>query len=382
MGAYQQMGHNSSNLLFQDELADYEGAILSPVNEDEAAVRELLERARSERPKMRMIFDPQLYVPTSNRGQLRSWKHFPDDVESADLASEAWWTNTNKELSTVVKGLGVDAACSPVVVPRVYSDTYYARCVSVGDELGSRLPKTEVLQTVLVDLDNLTADGRPDTIASIISASELRRVFLVVCASIEPRREIADVDGLKGVMRLIKLLEEGGQSVLVGFCSSEVLLWKAAGASSCATGKFFNLRRFTPSRFEEPGGGGGQLPYWFEEGLFAYLRQPDVLRVERAIGFSDATQRNPFTETILQKIRAGEPWVAEGWRQFMWWFADFEARADRALARESLRTAERNWRELEDRDVLMEEARNDGGWIRPWRRAVAEFDEAPPERDG
>ena len=32
-----------------------------------------------------------------------------------------------------------------------------------------------------------------------------------------------------------------------------------------------------------------------------------------------------------------------------------------------LRDAETNWTALEDADILMEESRNDGGWLRPWR---------------
>ena len=38
-----------------------------------------------------------------------------------------------------------------------------------------------------------------------------------------------------------------------------------------------------------------------------------------------------------------------------------------------LRNADSNWRILDDSDVLLEERRNDGGWIRPWRRALTEF---------
>lgn len=40
--------------------------------------------------------------------------------------------------------------------------------------------------------------------------------------------------------------------MLVGFASTDVVLWKAAGAKACATGKFANLRRFTTNRFNEP----------------------------------------------------------------------------------------------------------------------------------
>jgi hypothetical protein len=89
---------------------------------------------------------------------------------------------------------------------------------------------------------------------------------------------------------------------------------------------------------------------------------------------SDSSQRNPFAQQILQRA-PGAPWVALGWRQFMWWFADVEARIDRGTAsvRDLLRDAENRWLDLENADVLMEEPRNNGSWVRPWRRALAEY---------
>lgn len=60
---------------------------------------------------------------------------------------------------------------------------------------------------------------------------------------------------------------------------------------------------------------------------------------------------------------------------FLFWFADVENRLETGTVDASrlLRTADGNWRTLDDADVLMEERRNDGGWIRPWRRALSEF---------
>lgn len=63
------------------------------------------------------------------------------------------------------------------------------------------------------------------------------------------------------------------------------------------------------------------------------------------------------------------------WRQFLFWFADLEKRMDTSGATASaiLRNADGNWRKLDDSDFIMEERRNDGGWIRLWRRAISEF---------
>ena len=85
---------------------------------------------------------------------------------------------------------------------------------------------------------------------------------------------------LAGIMELIKILEDTGKPVIVSHCSSEMILFKAAGASHCATGKFFNLRRFTKTRYEDSSAGGGQLPYWFEQSLLAFLRGTDVIRLQ------------------------------------------------------------------------------------------------------
>ncbi len=43
---------------------------------------------------------------------------------------------------------------------------------------------------------------------------------------------------------LLEYIEGRALRVLVAYTSTGVLLWKAAGAHECASGKFFSLRRF------------------------------------------------------------------------------------------------------------------------------------------
>jgi hypothetical protein len=178
-------------------------------------------------------------------------------------------------------------------------------------------------------------------------------------------------------MRLINALTEAGLIVTVGFCSSEMILWKAAGAHSCATGKFFNLRRFTITRWAEPGGGGGQIPYWFEESLLAFLRQSDLLRVQQRGLLSSSSRANPFGEQILAAIPNKMPWLGLGWRQFLHWFGDVEYRLENALttAEDLVSHADENWATIESSKprIFMEERPNDGTWIRQWLRALEEF---------
>ena len=378
MPVYHQMGHHSENLLLVPELNRYAGAILSPVNyseDDVAGQIRLAERIG----EFEFLFDPQLYYPNTMRGRLREWSYFPDDVDTADIASDAWWDRLLDALCEVCARVAPSALCSPAVVPRVFGDAYYSQLVAVADRLSERLvgTRTTAIQTALIGMDDVASSERAHAISSVLTGSRCDRLYLVLCGAVEPRRELADVEALKGAMMLIRLLRDAGVSVVVGFCSSDVVLWETAGAEACATGKFFNLRRFSSSRFDEPSQGGGQLPYWCEESLLAFLRESDVLRLQRRGDLSDASLHNPFGQAILDRFdqEPGTAWLALGWKQFMYWFMDVESRIaeERIDVREMLRRAETVWLTLEDAGVLMEEPRNNGSWLRPWRRAVSEY---------
>ncbi len=384
MAVLHQMGHHSNNLIDLPDMSAYAGAIFSPINCTEAEAALQGRQAKQSRGDFEVILDPQLYVPASERGKLRKWSYFPKDVDTADLTAPRWWTDLNKRIALVCKRIGTDAVCSPVVIPKVFDDKYYSNAVRVGSELHALVKQNgvSVLQTALVNLAELASSSRPLELASIFSGTDADRVYLVLVGSTPPRREITEVDELSGAMQLISALERNDVPVTVGFCSSDVVLWKTGGASCCASGKFFNLRRFTRQRFEEPAEGGGQLPYWFEEGLMAFLRQGDLLRIYKRGLVSEASGRNPFGQQILAQIGEAErtrtklkPWLAMSWRQFLFWFADVERRlSDGTIDAESLLAyADTNWSRLDKDKVLMEERGNDGTWVRAWLNAVNEY---------
>ncbi len=236
----------------------------------------------------------------------------------------------------------------------------------------------DIYLTAIVRLSDLTEENRSAEIASLLSSTLFTKVYLVFLSNIEPRREFSDSEELKGAMKLIKYLEDSGIQVTVGFSSSDLILWKAAGAKNCASGKYFNLRRFTPSRWEPSAGGGGQLPYWFEESTMAYLREPDLQRLRTSRMLDPNNSRNPFSSQILRVLDAeeGEAWLALSWKQYLYWFSDFERRIDNNgfNINNFLKERERVWRDLDENDILFDELHNDGSWLRRWRKAIVEFD--------
>jgi len=354
MSAYHQMGHNSRNLLLEKHLSTYSGAILSPVNDPEQRMAEIIQEMSH--CGIEFILDPQLYYPGARRGHLVQWAYFPSDVDTADQADSAWWEQLSRSLAQSARRIGATAVCSPAIVPRVHSLEYYQLNCQVAMGLKDILApaRIDVLLTLLVRSDSLAAPGIPEEIASIVTSYEVDRVYLVLVTDVRPRLELRDADILQGAVQLIRYLESSG--------------------IRCATGKYFNLRRFTPSRWKEPSEGGGQLPYWFEESLMAFLREGDLIRVRNAGMLSQSSSANPYGQKILDNLDNPQPqaWLGLSWRHYMYWFAQFEARvsAHQVDPEAILANAERAWAQLDSSSVLMEERHNNGQWLRPWRLAL------------
>ncbi|OJU09830.1 MAG: hypothetical protein BGN88_12545 [Clostridiales bacterium 43-6] len=378
MSVFHQIGHHSINLVKEELLHGYQGIVLSPLNNSE---EEITHHNSNSFKKFKKIFDPQLYFPKTERSGLKNWCYFPNDFDTADLTNYVWWNSLCDNLFATAKRTTCDAICSPVIIPKIFSGDYYRHTIEVGNYLYNKSTEDELdfYQTVVLNMDIMAEHNQAEIISSIITQTNSNKVYLIIKSDIEPRRELQDVNQIVGIMKFIRYLSDAGISVLVGFCSSEFLLWKYAGATAFASGKFFNLRRFTSSRFDEPSGGGGQLPYWFERNLFAYLREGDVLRLKKEGLLNECYRNNPYSVEILKKLddQKGEPWISLSWKNYLFSFysldKDFEDKKDfpKFLAK-----AEKNWLEAEDNSIFMEEVRNNGDWIRKWRISINEYNKA------
>lgn len=383
MSSYFQMGHNTENLVGEKGLGAFQGIILSPLNRNKNELEKHIHEFRKKR-KYDILLDPQLYFPQSEREKLQQQPYFPSDFYTADHSSMSWWDRILEPLGEFSEKLKIDSLSSPVVLPKIFSPDYFSICAEVSQKLFDKLSGTNInsLTTVLIDLNTLTKEELVLKAASILSEADTTGYYIVLVSDIPPRREFTGPEELFGAMTLINELKNTGHRIIVSHCSSDMLLFKIAGADHCATGKFFNLRRFTKSRFEEPGGGGGQLPYWFEHSLLAFLREADVRRlIEEGHGELIGTLASEnYWSVKIKKQWEDSPkktWVGLGWRQYLNWFGNTESNLDDGNTLEMVKTwlslAEKNWLNLEDDNILLEEPRNDGKWLRPWRQALIKF---------
>ena len=393
MGAYHQMGHDTQNLVGLEGLENFAGVILSPVNRTQTELKADVAKFRQTGP-VDVILDPQLYCPRSDRGELKNHAYFPQDFDTMDPSNSSWWQDIVRRM--IDEGVDIEAngICSPAIIPSKWSADYFGQCVEtyqkLEQELGGSSSIVKPWLTLCVPMSELAQTSEALRIASIATrGSPPRGVYLVFQSDTEPRREITDTASLAGAMLLVAMLTKAGTKVLVSHCSSDMMLMKAAGAAHCATGKFFNLRRFTKTRFasDDDDSGGRVIPYWFETSLCAYLRQVDIFRLQRD-GKSDLLaehQSNSSWSIEILTQFANDPkksWLGLSWRQYLAWFVAMEKRLSGIGAPGEvsaiLKAAEKNWEALEDDNILMEENRNDGRWIRPWRQTLADLEKFEP----
>lgn len=378
MPVYHQMGHQSDNLVFLKNLKDFSGAIISPVNCDQNGVVKFIKKTRNNFKKFDIIFDPQLYYPKSQRGNIVDWSYFPCDVDTVDYSNIGWWQTLNKNLKTTVHAIKPNYICSPVTHPKNFSEDYYALMNSVSSDLYDNLldTQTEVIQTVLLSLADLADFNQVMKFSSILTRSRINTFYLLFYRNINPRRELIDIDELKGAMLLIEILKANEIKVIVGYTNSEMLLWNYSGAFSCATGKHFNLRRFTPSRWQIQEGGGGQTPYIFEENVLGFLREGDYLRFYKKGMLSEKTKNNPYYDEIDENITNGSPWLGLSWRFYLYWFqnTEIEISNDSSIIIGIIQNANNNWLALKNQKFSLEETQNNGDWVKSWLTAISDYE--------
>lgn len=379
MSAYLQLGHESWSLLEEPDIDAFAGLVLSPVNDGPAYVEDRLGRLGDQRAQLEVILDPQMYNPSADKGCLNEWPYYSAEFETADHSDAGWWTQRGREIVDQGSRLGVNAICSPALFPRVFSDDYYSLMVEVGDATRAYAASNGVdtLLTAIVSLRDLSNPARAFELASLLSRSDCDRLYLTFLNDDVAQREpLRDNSGMPTAVHLVRLLSSQ-MRVHVAFVAHDLVLWKYAGASDVSSGKWQNVRRFSPGRWRDEDPGGRQVPYWNESTLLTLMREPDAARLDREGWFAGRSfADNPAEERILEILRSGvaTPWLKLSWLQYLRWVRNVEAAWDRnpAAAEAALESADAMWGDVQAKRILFQERFNTGDHVRAWLSALRE----------
>src|SRR5258706_6845041 len=139
-----QVGHNATWNIKSLENGVGDGLILSPVHQE----RQTLEKLGSD-IRAQSIFDPQYYLPSSQKSKLKSYPFFPEAISGGFSTSN--FSAVAHESARQCLEFQIEQNFSQVVIPMRYLDQMYPDYVDRQEQL--------TLQPFLAAIDSLGLNG-------------------------------------------------------------------------------------------------------------------------------------------------------------------------------------------------------------------------------
>lgn len=247
-----QVGHNANWNLdsFQtDKCGD--GLIFSPVHQNIDSVRKVPSEV-----KARSLFDPQYYLPNSQKAKLNSYDFFPETLLGG--FSTAGFGAVARESAKRCLAFQLEQGFAGIVIPARhfeemnpdYTDDQQAYTVEPflseiaragGDKrIWLTLPMTSAMV--------LHVGYRTKILNWVTSFPEIFGVYLIVENERETK-QIQAIDFLSAQLDFLSQLRSADLQVIVGHCNTEALLYSLVDGCAVTFGAFENTRMFSIDKF-------------------------------------------------------------------------------------------------------------------------------------
>ncbi|KUK76718.1 MAG: hypothetical protein XD93_0754 [candidate division WS6 bacterium 34_10] len=264
MKVYHQCGHNdvwNRQSLQEDNVGD--GLILSPINIEADRIKEKISREVLNNS----WFDPQIYLPEDNKGNLSTYPYFPSNL--MDDFSTSTFRDRAHEVAKICLEFQYSLGLKYLVIPsRYFSDLpsnylrhleslYLEPFVSEWKMLGYSTP---LILTLIVKPSQLDLGlNRDELLTWATSYSEISGVYLLF-ENYSNTKQIKDPEFLCGALRFINALRQNDLEVHIGYSGLEGLLYSIADPTSVSMGSYENLRSFDVSRLQTQDYDGRRSP--------------------------------------------------------------------------------------------------------------------------
>jgi hypothetical protein len=251
---FHQLGHRSNwSIDSIDVQGTGDGLIIAPRSMEMQKVMALPETVRR-----KSFFDPQYFLPHSDKGKLSSYPFFPNVV--ADGFSTSEWDQT-LAIRSATECVEFQASCDFKFIiiptrfiegmPRNYIDRQQSLFVHPFIEAYSRanIKKPLILELILTDQMLKDNRFRNDILNWVTGSQAISGVYLIYY--INPRnKQIRDIEFLITVLLFIQSLKQAGMIAIVGYTNTESIPLLAANPDILTMGSYENLRMFNISTFE------------------------------------------------------------------------------------------------------------------------------------
>lgn len=315
-----QIGHNGH--LLAEDLVDNDhadGAILSPADfefEKNKSISTAVSSAGGT-----VLFDPQFYIPRTQRPDLASYPYFQEygghEFDTSNIFDEG--DKIARQILSVQDQLEVDAYITPARFLDVVSDHKIEQWIELTEEFltavdseGRDIPvfaSLPIYQSSLVDVDHRT------DLLNRITQFDIDGFYVSAEFDEEDRYPLVGSANIYAFLDLINRLKRARYEVLIGHTHQIAHLFFGIGADAFASGHYQNLRAFDTRRWdpEDEQGGGRIVIKYYTDKLLNELRvdpELDLMYQKTDFDLDTIRQESPYDTDLFDQ---GIPPSASGW---------------------------------------------------------------------
>ena len=284
MKIYHQAGHNT-NWNIESFSGDNtgNGIIFSPVHYLKSKLNKVDEKIRKV-----SLFDPQYYIPGSQKAKLHSYDFFPAKI--TDGFSTLDFEAVAHQSARQCLDFQIENSFESITIPtRYFSElaTDYIekqKAFSVEPFL-SEISKLgidkDIFITLPVKIQMIQDEGyRTKLLNWITSYPEISGVYFLNQIS-ENTKQIQQFENLNSHIKFIVDLQQTGLKIIIGYCNTESILLSTIAPYSLTMGAYENTRSFSIDKFLEDGSDRrGPAPRVYFPELLNWLRYDVAIEIK------------------------------------------------------------------------------------------------------
>lgn len=311
---YHQCGHNTIwniESFCNDSVGN--GLILSPSDYEKDKIEKL-----NIKIKEKSVFDPQYYLPQSNKKKFQTYDFFPNTFIDNEYSTENY---EEKSFENAYKCVDFQDKnnFNSIIIPCIYKDNYTEKYLETQKELYiipflSVIEKLEINKPVFLTLilkDNYLFDQeiKANILNFATSFQEIDGIYLIP-EHIETYKRVRNEKYLFELMKFIDKLRDNDLLVHLGYTDIEGFILSLADITSISIGTYENTKCFSIEKFKKnEGKKQGPNPRIFSRKLLQNVEYTYLAPLETLYD-----KYNELFEENKYKIKLFEP-------TFQWHFA-------------------------------------------------------------
>lgn len=251
---YHQCGHNTVwniDSFCKDKIGD--GLIFSPSDFEKEKVEKL-----DLKIKESSFFDPQYYLPKSDKKKLQTYNFFPNAFMNNDYSTVNYEEKAYDDAYKCVE-FQKNNSFNRIIIPCVYKENFTDKYLAIQKELYiipfvSAIEKLNVNKPVFLTLilkDNYLFDKEiREEILSFATSFQAIDGIYIIPEHVETYKRVRDEKYLFELMKFIDKLRENELLVHLGYTDIEGFILSLSDITSISIGAYENTRCFSIEKFK------------------------------------------------------------------------------------------------------------------------------------